>query len=62
MDYPYYLLFFSTSQMLTRKEGKKGIALHMTLEVSENAWQKAKPSQCHVNISVTKTSTGSIPD
>lgn len=49
-------LFFSASQTLTSRAGKSGIASHETLEV-ENSYQKAKHSQCHINISVTKTST-----
>lgn len=49
-------MFFSASQTLTSRKGKSGIASQETLEV-ENSCRKAKHSQCHINISVTETST-----
>lgn len=53
---PIFPLFFSASHSLTSRESKSGIASQETLEV-ENSCQKAKHSQCHINISVTETST-----
>ena len=50
ITFPFFLL---PERSLERK---RGIASHETLEVSGKSFQKAKHSQCHINISVTETS------